>query len=566
MIGKDQVGSVRVGGTVVDWLMRFWSPGRFESRWEAGPRALIRGVTCTIAEPSDDRESPSPKVLWQDAGAEGTGIDSGFATIQVGVDMLVPGRLYQLEFDVAADSMYRSAGPAGPTTGRTDVDELPPWIGKSDLYDYQVRPARFWFEVEPRSGGVPGNQIKQIADDVPEDRVRPTPARARLLPNPTTGVNDVEVDWRPDWLRRGRSQEKKTFKTDIVPSGKQDVHGGAPTHVVLHQTSGAKAKPGEPKNVHIIGAALNQFMNREGTGGVHYIIDYDGHVIKMCPDIRALSHANVAEWRGVASLNRRSVGIEHCHCGDDAEFPAEQIRASRNLVRQLKQAFGIDGRHIVGHGEIRCIEDGEAKLNTLVRTPPGSRTAQDEKDLADIRARKSKELKQKKPSISSTELDAAVEKYIESLDLGFDYDFEQGHALHPHSRLGSCPGVDFDWRGLADAKIVPAWPQPFEPDDEWKKSNYGGIFTVEKKLESNASASARGPHIRELHDDLRAIGYAIPLYAANEDGQLFTAFLANAVRAFKARHMQDLRLNDDVDATVAWTIKAVVAEYSRGPI
>src|SRR5690606_34893515 len=102
---------------------------------------------------------------------------------------------------------------------------------------------------------------------------RPAPARHQLRDEPKSSIRHVDVDWRPDWLRRGR----RNGKVDIHPSGGYKLHGDKPTYIVLHSIGVPDNRP-----VSNIGSAINTFLDNNDNGGIHYIVDVDGHVVKLC--------------------------------------------------------------------------------------------------------------------------------------------------------------------------------------------------------------------------------------------------------------------------------------------
>ncbi|WP_106395624.1 N-acetylmuramoyl-L-alanine amidase [Enhygromyxa salina] len=89
-------------------------------------------------------------------------------------------------------------------------------------------------------------------------------------------------------------------------------------------------------------------MNGSVTTGVHYIVDYDGHVVKMCPDTRSLGHAHTSYWRGVKKMNSRAVGIEHGWTHLPVGQSPAQMRVSAELVQQTKSKFNIDAETSLG--------------------------------------------------------------------------------------------------------------------------------------------------------------------------------------------------------------------------
>lgn len=422
---------------------------------------------------------------------------------------------------------------------------------------------------------------------------RPLPARHLLRFEAKQDVNHIDVDWRPDWLRRGRRNQK----TAIVPSGALSLHDGVPTHIILH-VIGVSKEPaeGKPEKISNIGSAINEFLGKTNTGGIHYIVDIDGHVLKMCPETSGVSHSNTSFWRDETVMNRRSVGIEHAYAGYSDAHPAAQLRATADLLGALKTKFSIDGRNIAGHGEVRCISTDEALDSLAVRTAKGERTAEQKKLVKKIEDAKRASLKQANEThkkkkkefdevLSESEIAEKVIAYVETKNLKFNYESKWGSALHPSGRLVTCPGVMFRWGYLADRGVVPD-PASVDLDVDWAHTAYAGIYATAEtpplrlrigdddgtkkwggKVRVNFSP---GSPVRELHDDLRAIGYAVPIGLWNGDGHEFSGLLKNAVKAFKARYMQteptNKTLHGEVDTAAAEMIKRVVAAYGRGPM
>ncbi|KIG17340.1 hypothetical protein DB30_03397 [Enhygromyxa salina] len=569
---KNPTSTAKNAGTEVEWFMRFWLPGAFKGRWSTHQNAPIRQVTCRIMEPPNAPNSDKMIEHWRQDE-----IDGSTANIQPGLDRLKPGRLYLLELDVPADSMYRSAGPAGPDTGRAEVNTLPPRIHPSDNFDYQVRPARFWFEVEDAPEASPTAKRISAMHDEEYEQTRPPPARHQLLPT-GTGVTNVEVDWRPDWLRRGR----KDNDIHIRPAGSNEMKDGRPTHIVLHSI-------GIPQldNVSNIGAAFIEFFEKTGNGGVHYIVDADGHVVKMCPESRALHHADTAFWRGTKSINSHAIGIEHGWSSPPDANPKQQMRAVRNLLQALKAAFGIDGRNIAGHGEVRCIGESEASLSTALYTAPANRTQEQKELVKRIEDKKRdalvarndhyREKGQTSKILTDAQIAQKVAAHLRSAKLSYEYDFSWGLALHPSARLVTCPGPYFGWAYLAARGVVPD-PTLVELPDDWHQSAYSGIFghseAISLRIGDNDLAQVwngkpqpdiLGSPILELHEDLRFIGYTIPTdpTQANGSGHVFSKMLEMAIKAFRTRYMQDPRPKITTKPAYGQVDKATAAMVRR---
>ena len=98
------------------------------------------------------------------------------------------------------------------------------------------------------------------------------------------------------------------------------------------------------------GSTLRTFMS-VGGNSANYVIDRDGQIIKMVPDDRAAFHAGRARWAGNENINSRSIGIEIVH--ETGLYPAAQYAALIDLVQALRSARrSIVDWNIIGHSDI----------------------------------------------------------------------------------------------------------------------------------------------------------------------------------------------------------------------
>jgi N-acetylmuramoyl-L-alanine amidase len=111
-----------------------------------------------------------------------------------------------------------------------------------------------------------------------------------------------------------------------------------PDMILVHHTGGATIAP-----------ALGEFLG--GDRSPHYLLDVDGHLVKMASEVESASHAGVSRWAGVTGVNGTSVGIETVHTGSGA-YPTEQIASLLSLLDDLTTRFGIAKHHIVGHEDV----------------------------------------------------------------------------------------------------------------------------------------------------------------------------------------------------------------------
>lgn len=145
--------------------------------------------------------------------------------------------------------------------------------------------------------------------------------------------------------------------------------------VVIHCTGGAR-----------MGGALNEFFGEESSLGAHYMVDIDGHVIKLVNEVDSIHHVarGYDRWeRQIPSRNRnnneRSVGIEiinpinyggyESFMVSDAAQPYnwEQYQSLIALLQRIVRAHPQILHKIIGHSDVAC---GPTKLDK--RTEPES--------------------------------------------------------------------------------------------------------------------------------------------------------------------------------------------------
>jgi N-acetylmuramoyl-L-alanine amidase len=85
------------------------------------------------------------------------------------------------------------------------------------------------------------------------------------------------------------------------------------------------------------------------------VVDADGGVTALVPEVLRAFHAGVSVWRGVRGLNDRSIGIEIVNPGHDwgyVPFPPAQMRAVAALARGIVARWPIPARNVVAHSDI----------------------------------------------------------------------------------------------------------------------------------------------------------------------------------------------------------------------
>lgn len=153
--------------------------------------------------------------------------------------------------------------------------------------------------------------------------------------------HSLEIDWKADWVRATRASARPA--------------GSSVAAIVLHRTEAPT-----------IGSSLTKFIS--GAENSHYVIDIDGHVVKMVNDSARGAHAGTgAQWRGASPVNNFSVGIEIVN--DGGAFPAPQMQAVQKLVQSLCNIFGIKKEDVVGHCEVKPLKQDAFRTNDRVTCP-----------------------------------------------------------------------------------------------------------------------------------------------------------------------------------------------------
>jgi N-acetylmuramoyl-L-alanine amidase len=140
------------------------------------------------------------------------------------------------------------------------------------------------------------------------------------------------------------------------PSPNFDVRpAGVPVDIlVLHYTGMAGAA-----------AALDRLCDPAAKVSAHYLIDEDGTVYALVPELKRAWHAGLAWWRGSRDINGRSIGIELVNPGHELgyrDFPGPQMDALADLARAILSRHPIPPRNVIGHSDVapdRKLDPGE---------------------------------------------------------------------------------------------------------------------------------------------------------------------------------------------------------------
>jgi N-acetylmuramoyl-L-alanine amidase len=126
-------------------------------------------------------------------------------------------------------------------------------------------------------------------------------------------------------------------------------HGsrGEPARIdmlVLHYT-GMESAP----------AALERLCDPTARVSAHYVVEENGRIWRLVPEVRRAFHAGVSCWEGESNLNAVSLGVEIVNPGHEwgyRPFPEEQMSAVERLCRDLVSRYSIPAHRIVGHSDI----------------------------------------------------------------------------------------------------------------------------------------------------------------------------------------------------------------------
>ncbi|WP_280252755.1 N-acetylmuramoyl-L-alanine amidase [Nocardia abscessus] len=181
-------------------------------------------------------------------------------------------------------------------------------------------------------------------------------AKAFLTAGTVHGVIDhtrtpnttIPINWKPVWIR-------SPVKSGETPRAKEDID-----LIVVHHTSGER-----------IGPAISTFLNASAIGNAHYLIDVDGHVVKLTNDLREANHAGKSIWDGRQGVNAYSIGIEIVHARG-GRYTQAQYESLLGLIGRLRRAYRTIAAHrVVGHGDIATTQGDPTKHSTRKVDDPG---------------------------------------------------------------------------------------------------------------------------------------------------------------------------------------------------
>ena len=119
--------------------------------------------------------------------------------------------------------------------------------------------------------------------------------------------------------------------------------GLTPQLVVLHYTDMASCT-----------AARDRLCDPEAEVSAHYLISYQGDIIRLVAEEARAWHAGAGEWAGQTDINSRSIGIELDNAAGHP-FSEPQMDALERLLERLLSDHRIPPEGVIGHS---CMAPG----------------------------------------------------------------------------------------------------------------------------------------------------------------------------------------------------------------
>ena len=102
-------------------------------------------------------------------------------------------------------------------------------------------------------------------------------------------------------------------------------------------------------------AAIKRLTNLNSKVSCHYLIKFNGEIVKIVPDLYIAWHAGISSWKKDIFLNSNSIGIEISNPGHEngyKNFNNKQILSILSLSKKLKKKYKIKKENILGHSDI----------------------------------------------------------------------------------------------------------------------------------------------------------------------------------------------------------------------
>ena len=101
--------------------------------------------------------------------------------------------------------------------------------------------------------------------------------------------------------------------------------------------------------------AINRLTNIQSEVSSHYLVQRNGNINVMVPDLYVAWHAGKSSWKSYKSLNKNSIGIEISNPGHEhtyINFSKKQIKSILYLSKSLIKKYNIKLSNVLGHSDI----------------------------------------------------------------------------------------------------------------------------------------------------------------------------------------------------------------------
>ncbi len=102
-------------------------------------------------------------------------------------------------------------------------------------------------------------------------------------------------------------------------------------------------------------AAIKKLTNLNSKVSCHYLIKFNGEIVRIVPDLYVAWHAGISSWKKDVFLNSNSIGIEISNPGHEygySNFNHKQILSVLSLSKKLIKKYKIKKENILGHSDI----------------------------------------------------------------------------------------------------------------------------------------------------------------------------------------------------------------------
>jgi N-acetylmuramoyl-L-alanine amidase len=135
-----------------------------------------------------------------------------------------------------------------------------------------------------------------------------------------------------------------TLVHQVVPSPNHDERQFATDILLLHYTGMTSTAE-----------AIQRLCDPVAKVSAHYVVEENGNIVQLVPEVRRAWHAGESSWEGVTDINSHSIGIEIGNPGHSygyPDFPEPQIAAVIALCRDLVARHRFRSDRVLAHSDV----------------------------------------------------------------------------------------------------------------------------------------------------------------------------------------------------------------------